>query len=226
MKKFSKILAVVIVFTVVALCLVACKPSGKLHEHNFGTTWESSSTEHWHECSCGEKKDVAGHIDENNDDKCDICGYDKYAQLKKDLQFIKSGEDEKAYWIIKALNKEITTLYIPNAPIDGYYVRQIENGGFRNCTKLTTVFLSDKVTGIGAGAFSGCSALTTITINTGRIRSQTFNGCTELRTINYIGTTEQWKVAIKGYDWTDNPPSDLTIVCSNGNLDIYGNLKN
>ena len=32
------------------------------HTHSYGTEWNSDSTSHWHECSCGEKTDTAQHI--------------------------------------------------------------------------------------------------------------------------------------------------------------------
>ncbi len=31
------------------------------HEHSYGTAWESDGTNHWHECSCGEKQNVEKH---------------------------------------------------------------------------------------------------------------------------------------------------------------------
>ncbi|MBO5970497.1 MAG: carboxypeptidase regulatory-like domain-containing protein, partial [Clostridia bacterium] len=31
------------------------------HTHNYGTTWKTDGTNHWHECSCGDKKDSAAH---------------------------------------------------------------------------------------------------------------------------------------------------------------------
>ncbi len=235
MKKFSKILAVVIVLTMVALCLMACdfgsqgtKPgqgatpdqgttpdqggNQGTHKHIFDTPWKVSDTEHWKECSCGEKKDVAKHIDNNGDEKCDICEYnmhihnfvynsdathhwkkcecgvdqtkeehidanndwecdvckyifeDKYAQLKKDVQFTKVGEGESAYWSISALNRKLTTLNIPNGPIDGLYVKKVEYQGFSRCASLTSVVLPDSVTNIGNWAFYGCTGLTSITI--------------------------------------------------------------
>ena len=43
--------------------------------HAFGNEFKSDENEHWYECACGEKKDVAAHNDENNDGKCDACGY-------------------------------------------------------------------------------------------------------------------------------------------------------
>ena len=81
MKKISIILAVVIVFTVLALCLVACNPGGQggqSHKHDFDAEWKVSESEHWHECSCGKKQDIAKHIDENGDERCDICEYNMH----------------------------------------------------------------------------------------------------------------------------------------------------
>ena len=46
------------------------------HAHNYGSTWMSNATEHWKECECGEKSELAAHIDDNGDNKCDICGAD------------------------------------------------------------------------------------------------------------------------------------------------------
>ena len=45
------------------------------HEHNHGTAWENNADEHWNECSCGDKANKAGHVDENADGKCDVCDY-------------------------------------------------------------------------------------------------------------------------------------------------------
>lgn len=46
-----------------------------VHTHSFPTTWSTSSTQHWHQCSCGEKQSVGTHADSNKDGKCDTCGY-------------------------------------------------------------------------------------------------------------------------------------------------------
>jgi hypothetical protein len=45
--------------------------TGEGHIHDYGTEWKSNETQHWHECSCGDKTDVANH----SGDPCDICGY-------------------------------------------------------------------------------------------------------------------------------------------------------
>ena len=46
----------------------------KPHTHTYSTEWSTDSANHWHECSCGDKKDLAPHVDANNDHNCDVCG--------------------------------------------------------------------------------------------------------------------------------------------------------
>ena len=46
----------------------------KPHTHTYSTEWSTDSANHWHECTCGDKKDLAPHIDANNDHNCDVCG--------------------------------------------------------------------------------------------------------------------------------------------------------
>ena len=45
----------------------------KPHTHTYSTEWSTDSANHWHECSCGDKKDLAPHVDANNDHNCDVC---------------------------------------------------------------------------------------------------------------------------------------------------------
>ncbi|GEM_PF-1307661 len=44
------------------------------HSHSYNTEWSTDEANHWHECTCGDKKDVAAHVDANNDHNCDVCG--------------------------------------------------------------------------------------------------------------------------------------------------------
>ena len=46
-----------------------------VHTHEFSTIWKTDANNHWKECECGEKSENAAHIDENDDNKCDICDY-------------------------------------------------------------------------------------------------------------------------------------------------------
>ena len=42
--------------------------------HDYKTTWNSNSTSHWHECSCGAKSNVEEHVFDNScDTTCNIC---------------------------------------------------------------------------------------------------------------------------------------------------------
>lgn len=64
-------------------------PLGASHTHTYGTEWKSDAYKHWHECSCGDKKDTAAHtagewiIDTpatattsgTKHKECTVCGY-------------------------------------------------------------------------------------------------------------------------------------------------------
>lgn len=66
------------------------------HTHNYGSKWKSDSTNHWHECDCGDKKDSSVHTFDNGvvtkeatvDEEgiktytCE-CGYEKTETLPK-----------------------------------------------------------------------------------------------------------------------------------------------
>lgn len=58
--------------------------------HTYGDSWTSNETNHWHECACGDKTDVAEHefvwvttkeaeigIAGEKHEECEICGYEK-----------------------------------------------------------------------------------------------------------------------------------------------------
>ena len=62
------------------------------HVHNYGTAWKSDADNHWHECPCGDRKDIAAHsfkwvIDKeptatrkgSKHEECTVCGYKKAA---------------------------------------------------------------------------------------------------------------------------------------------------
>jgi hypothetical protein len=44
------------------------------HEHT--SEWKYDSENHWNECACGDKTNVAPHADTDNNEKCDVCGRD------------------------------------------------------------------------------------------------------------------------------------------------------
>ena len=43
--------------------------------HSHGATWEKDATNHWNECSCGDRTNIGAHVDENSDGNCDVCGW-------------------------------------------------------------------------------------------------------------------------------------------------------
>jgi len=43
------------------------------HTHSYASNWSNNAAQHWHECSCGDKADVANHT--FSGDTCTICGY-------------------------------------------------------------------------------------------------------------------------------------------------------
>lgn len=62
------------------------------HIHNHGTAWKLDAGNHWHECPCGDRKDIAAHsfkwvIDKeptatrkgSKHEECTVCGYKKAA---------------------------------------------------------------------------------------------------------------------------------------------------
>ena len=44
-----------------------------LHQHQFSEEWNTSDSNHWHSCRCGEQITVAAHTDVNGDQRCDTC---------------------------------------------------------------------------------------------------------------------------------------------------------
>ena len=46
-----------------------------LHTHAPGADIKSDASNHWNECTCGEKLNIAPHVDENGDGKCDTCDF-------------------------------------------------------------------------------------------------------------------------------------------------------
>ena len=62
------------------------------HNHDYGTEWKYDSTNHWHECECGNKADITAHnfkwiVDRkattaekgSKHEECTVCGYKKTA---------------------------------------------------------------------------------------------------------------------------------------------------
>ena len=52
---------------------------GTAHEHTFTDAWQTSTTQHWHAATCEGHSDVkisvGNHVDADENEECDICGY-------------------------------------------------------------------------------------------------------------------------------------------------------
>ena len=45
------------------------------HTHSYSTDWVETFAQHFKECSCGAKTEIAAHADTNKSGLCDVCGY-------------------------------------------------------------------------------------------------------------------------------------------------------
>ncbi len=85
-----------------------------------------------------------------------------YAVWTSDVVYALS--DDEAYYEATGLyNTETTEIYIFDE-FNGLPVTAIAANAFADGTQVKTVFVSDTVTNIGQGAFSGCTALETLTL--------------------------------------------------------------
>jgi hypothetical protein len=72
--------------------------SSAYHEHRYSSNWYSSGSQHWHQCSCGDKTDVADHTPSSvgsclQRSTCEICGvkYGSFLSHNYNQKVIDSG---------------------------------------------------------------------------------------------------------------------------------------
>lgn len=76
----NKFITFALIFCLIVPCMFMLSACG--HEHTFAETWSMNDTHHWHASTCehsDEKKDYAEHVDENEDDICDVCKHGQVA---------------------------------------------------------------------------------------------------------------------------------------------------
>ena len=112
----KKVLSIILMAVAVMMVFVSCDEPK--HEHSYGTDWKYDATNHWHECSCGEKKDVAAHTFGENTVKdgkvvqiCSVCKYEKKVEgatiIVKDEASLKAAVEAESVKTIK-LGADIT----------------------------------------------------------------------------------------------------------------------
>lgn len=80
MKRFAKLLSVVLALALVAgmFALTACGDKEPEHQHTYAESWSTSDSKHWHESTCehkGLKNNEAAHDKKGADGSCSVCGY-------------------------------------------------------------------------------------------------------------------------------------------------------
>ncbi len=111
-KKMRK--AFTLVLLAVAIMIVAVSCDDPKHEHSYGE-WKYDDTNHWHECSCGEKADVAAHtfgewtVDGANEKRpCSVCKYEETRKISiwdgesADTDWYTENEDATEYTLTSA----------------------------------------------------------------------------------------------------------------------------
>ena len=107
----------------------------------------------------------------------------------------------------------LSNIEIPNT------VTSIGKYAFQYCKSLTNITLPDSLISIKNAAF-GNSGLLKISFssNLKSLGGSCFS-YSNLKTIDFRGTVEQWNALDKGYDWTYGFPIS-TIVCDDGEIAI------
>lgn len=105
-------------------------PAADGHTHKYGTEWKYDSTNHWHECECGNKADITAHnfkwiVDRkatttekgSKHEECTVCGYKKAAVDIPVTDFGNSSDDQPNKPINTA-SSEISSADQTNKPIN------------------------------------------------------------------------------------------------------------
>ena len=135
---------------------------GGEHTHSYGSEWKYDSTNHWHECSCGDKADKAAHVyTDDADTTCDVCGYERTVTPPAPTEFTITFDVNGGTTSVSSMtttNQKLTSL--PSASrsgsysFDGWYT---EKSGGTKITKdtvfhaNTTVYAHWTYTGSGGG---------------------------------------------------------------------------
>lgn len=120
-----------------AVCTRCGNEYGEYADHNYGTTWKTDDTYHWHECSCGAKKDFAAHgggiATCSARAVCEVCG-EKYGELDSDNHDLdcNCGHQYCQHFTYGA-NREEVSLYEDLPTIEATCTKDGREGG-RKCS--------------------------------------------------------------------------------------------
>jgi len=74
MKKRISLLGIITILAIIGFGLTACdddENTGSTHTHIYSTSWSYNATQHYKQCSCGEKIDIENHAGS----PCNVCEY-------------------------------------------------------------------------------------------------------------------------------------------------------
>lgn len=180
------------------------------HTCDKGSAWLNDGGEHWHECSwCGMVSDKAAHEDKG-DGTCKVCG----AKLSDVLA---EGTISGLGWSL-ARSGVLTVSgsgELPELANDGTTVPWKAHSD-----KILEVVIKSGVTGVGSGAFTGCTALKKVSISdtVKKLDLNAFSGCTALEAF----TVEDGNEAYASADGVlFNAGKTLLISCPVGKTGAY-----
>ena len=180
--------------------------TGSSHTHSYGTDWKYDDTNHWHECQCGDKADIAVHsasewiIDTAATETAEGAKHKECTVCKKVLETATipatSSSDTPSYGVYVGMTYTAGNLIYQITSIDTATVGQSKVIGVvaAKKNKITKVTIPDRadckgyrlnVTAVGDNAFAGCKVLKKLTIGNKVtvIGKNAFKKCSKLETV-------------------------------------------
>ncbi len=167
------------------------------------------------------------------------------------LKEIKVNKDNSKYMVEDGIlfSKDGSKIYAyPTGKVGDTYkipsnVKEIGNSAFHDCRSLKNIDIPSTVEKVGTTAFRG-SSIITASINastTGRyvffnatslekviigenvtsLGGDSFSNCSKLKSINYLGTIDEWNNTLgKTSSWRNGNTSIKKIICSDGEITL------
>ena len=180
--------------------------TGSSHTHSYGTDWKYDDTNHWHECECGDKADIAAHsasewiIDTAATETAEGAKHKECTVCKKVLETATipatGSSHTNSYGVYVGMTYTAGNLIYQITSIDTATLGQSKVIGVvaAKKNKIKKVTIPDRadckgyrlnVTAIGNNAFAGCKALKKLTIGNKVtvIGKNAFKKCSKLETV-------------------------------------------